>query len=208
MSSWTQLPRLAAVWASGGGPGASLQPGWAISRTNTNPASSPRNAHSRRPRGRMLTGVSVACRPIASRREPGRENRLRPRAVFPRAPADTSGGPLLTARDAQDQTEAADRMVPRGGEPLSLESVNPDVREAQYAVRGEIVLRAQALQAQLKKSPGSLPFERVVYCNIGNPQQLGQAPITFFRCAPSRARCPAAVRDPLSTAQIQTGCGI
>jgi hypothetical protein len=22
----------------------------------------------------------------------------------------------------------------------------------------------------------------VVFCNIGNPQQLGQTPITFFRC--------------------------
>jgi len=25
------------------------------------------------------------------------------------------------------------------------------------------------------------PFQRITYCNIGNPQQLGQKPITFFR---------------------------
>lgn len=27
----------------------------------------------------------------------------------------------------------------------------------------------------------SLAFDRVVFCNIGNPQQLAQKPITFFR---------------------------
>jgi hypothetical protein len=25
------------------------------------------------------------------------------------------------------------------------------------------------------------PFKKVTYCNIGNPQQLNQKPITFFR---------------------------
>lgn len=82
--------------------------------------------------------------------------------------------------EIQQQAEPADGAGARMA--LSLATINPDVREAQYAVRGEIVLRAQALQEQLKKQPGSLPFDRIVYCNIGNPQQLGQAPITFFRC--------------------------
>jgi len=34
---------------------------------------------------------------------------------------------------------------------------------------------------QLKTNPSILPFSRIVNCNIGNPQQLGQKPITFFR---------------------------
>jgi hypothetical protein len=29
----------------------------------------------------------------------------------------------------------------------------------------------------------SLPFKEVIYCNIGNPQQLRQKPITFYRQA-------------------------
>jgi hypothetical protein len=29
--------------------------------------------------------------------------------------------------------------------------------------------------------PLSLSFNEVIFCNIGNPQSLGQAPITFFR---------------------------
>lgn len=30
-------------------------------------------------------------------------------------------------------------------------------------------------------SAAGLPFDRITQCNIGNPQQLGQQPITFFR---------------------------
>jgi hypothetical protein len=72
-------------------------------------------------------------------------------------------------------------------------NISADVREAAYAVRGEIVQHAQELQARLAAKPGSLPFERVVYCNIGNPQQLGQAPITFFRRVAARNTFPLLV---------------
>ncbi|KAG0597947.1 hypothetical protein M758_12G032500 [Ceratodon purpureus] len=65
--------------------------------------------------------------------------------------------------------------------PLSLETINPKVIKAEYAVRGEIVIRAQTLQQELISKPGSLPFDEIIYCNIGNPQSLGQLPITFFR---------------------------
>ena len=83
-----------------------------------------------------------------------------------------------------------------GPQALTVETLSADVRAAAYAVRGEIVQHAQELAAQLADKPGSLPFQRVVYCNIGNPQQLGQPPITFFRraAAPTYAppRAPAA----------------
>ncbi|KAM0867748.1 hypothetical protein ACQ4PT_041789 [Festuca glaucescens] len=39
----------------------------------------------------------------------------------------------------------------------------------------------QRLQEELKKNPGSRPFQKIIYCNLGNPQALGQRPITFFR---------------------------
>jgi len=49
-------------------------------------------------------------------------------------------------------------------------------------VRGEIVRRAQQIAEDLAKGKGdSYPFEKVVWCNIGNPQILGQKPITYFR---------------------------
>ncbi|KAJ8465637.1 hypothetical protein OPV22_028189 [Ensete ventricosum] len=65
--------------------------------------------------------------------------------------------------------------------PVSVDTINPKVLKCQYAVRGAIVSHAQRLQQQLQASQGSLPFDEILYCNIGNPQSLGQQPITFFR---------------------------
>ncbi|KAL2632522.1 hypothetical protein R1flu_004001 [Riccia fluitans] len=55
------------------------------------------------------------------------------------------------------------------------------VLKTEYDVRGEIVARAQLLQQELASKPASLPFTEVVSLNIGNPESLGQQPITFFR---------------------------
>ncbi|KAI9093886.1 hypothetical protein K1719_026884 [Acacia pycnantha] len=65
--------------------------------------------------------------------------------------------------------------------PVTLHNLNPKVLECEYAVRGEIVTMAQKLQQELQASSGSHPFNEIIYCNIGNPQSLGQQPITFFR---------------------------
>lgn len=63
---------------------------------------------------------------------------------------------------------------------LRVDTLNPKVLNAEYAVRGEIVIRAGEIQKELN-SGGKKPFSSVLYCNIGNPQQLGQLPVTFFR---------------------------
>ncbi|KAH9258179.1 hypothetical protein BASA81_003763 [Batrachochytrium salamandrivorans] len=52
-------------------------------------------------------------------------------------------------------------------------TVNPNVIKAQYAVRGEVLLRAMELDKEGKME--------IVYCNIGNPQTLGQKPLSFSR---------------------------
>ncbi|KAK1314940.1 hypothetical protein QJS10_CPA06g02565 [Acorus calamus] len=65
--------------------------------------------------------------------------------------------------------------------PVTVQSLNPKVLKCEYAVRGEIVTHAQRLQQELQETPGSHPFDEILYCNIGNPQSLGQKPITFFR---------------------------
>ncbi|GAB2268883.1 Alanine aminotransferase 1, mitochondrial [Dionaea muscipula] len=70
---------------------------------------------------------------------------------------------------------------PGQSSPVTLQTINPKVLKCEYAVRGEIVTIAQRLQEQLAENPSSLPFDEILYCNIGNPQSLGQQPITFFR---------------------------
>ena len=52
------------------------------------------------------------------------------------------------------------------------EEIARAVRDCEYAVRGPIVARAQELERQGR---------RIIYCNIGNPQSLGQRPVTWVR---------------------------
>ncbi|KAF2676199.1 PLP-dependent transferase [Lentithecium fluviatile CBS 122367] len=65
---------------------------------------------------------------------------------------------------------------------LNISNINPHVKEAKYAVRGELAVRSEEYRAKLAKGEGKeLPFDKVIAANIGNPQQLDQKPITFFR---------------------------
>ncbi len=70
---------------------------------------------------------------------------------------------------------------------LNIDNINPHVKEAKYAVRGELATRSEKYRAQLQKGhpptppEEPLPFDKVISANIGNPQQLDQKPITFFR---------------------------
>jgi alanine transaminase len=96
---------------------------------------------------------------------------------------------------------------------LEEKTLNPNLLKAEYAVRGELVLKSLELGAQLAKGNhlsslahtlyrphgyilchctiilidmicaigAKLPFKEIISCNIGNPQDLGQKPITFFR---------------------------
>lgn len=51
-------------------------------------------------------------------------------------------------------------------------TVNPNIAEMEYAVRGPIPQRAAELARQGMQT---------ILCNIGNPQGLGQQPITYYR---------------------------
>ncbi|RMZ74936.1 hypothetical protein DV737_g5601, partial [Chaetothyriales sp. CBS 132003] len=78
---------------------------------------------------------------------------------------------------------------------LDIDNINPHVKEAKYAVRGELAIKSEEYRALLKKAAAQshhgdapptppdhpLPFDKVISANIGNPQQLDQKPITFFR---------------------------
>ncbi len=50
--------------------------------------------------------------------------------------------------------------------------LNQNIIDMEYAVRGRIPIRAAELRRQGRKT---------IPCNIGNPQALGQKPITFYR---------------------------
>jgi len=59
--------------------------------------------------------------------------------------------------------------------------MNQKVVHAEYAVRGRLPTRAAAIQKELTSGQSSYPFSQLVFCNIGNPQAVGQRPLTFNR---------------------------
>ena len=59
--------------------------------------------------------------------------------------------------------------------------MNPNVIKAEYAVRGIMSQTASKIREDLAAGTGDYPFDEIVECNIGNPQALGQKPISFYR---------------------------
>jgi len=64
---------------------------------------------------------------------------------------------------------------------LTNANMSKTVLNAQYAVRGAVVIRAMEIKEQLAENPSDFDFDKIVMCNIGNPQELGQKPPTFPR---------------------------
>jgi len=62
-------------------------------------------------------------------------------------------------------------------------TMSQQLRRMQYAVRGEVVLKADKLAAQGRK---------ITYTNVGNPHAVGQQPITFYRQVLALCDLPAA----------------
>jgi aspartate/methionine/tyrosine aminotransferase len=71
--------------------------------------------------------------------------------------------------------------------PVRLTDLSLAVLETQYAVRGPIVARA----AELERSG-----RRILYGNIGNPQALGQKPLTYIRQTLALCEYPALLDSP------------
>lgn len=62
------------------------------------------------------------------------------------------------------------------------ETMSQTLRRMQYAVRGEVAMRADQLAAQGRE---------IFFTNIGNPHQVGQKPITYYRQILSLCDLPA-----------------
>ncbi len=69
-----------------------------------------------------------------------------------------------------------------GEQPLI--EVNRNILEMEYAVRGPIPQRAAVLKQQGKK---------IIFCNIGNPQALGQPSLSYYRQVLSLVEDPSKI---------------
>uniref|UniRef100_A0A7S4BVE2 Aminotransferase class I/classII large domain-containing protein n=1 Tax=Chrysotila carterae TaxID=13221 RepID=A0A7S4BVE2_CHRCT len=84
----------------------------------------------------------------------------------------------------------------RGLAALALPDINQQVVKAEYAVRGAIILRAAEIKEEMAKNASAFPFDKLVECNIGNPQALKQQPLTFNRQVLSLLTFPALLEMP------------
>jgi alanine transaminase len=67
---------------------------------------------------------------------------------------------------------------------IQMKDLGAAVLATEYAVRGSIVERAQELEKQGRE---------IIYCNIGNPQSLGQKPSTWLRQLLALCEYPALI---------------
>merc|ERR1712179_301718 len=71
-------------------------------------------------------------------------------------------------------------MAPSNDSQVTVHNMNPCVRKMEYAVRGPLVIRASALEQELKEGVKK-PFSNVIKANIGDAHAMGNKPITFIR---------------------------
>jgi alanine transaminase len=69
---------------------------------------------------------------------------------------------------------------------LNEKTVNPLLKKMEYAVRGEVVVAADNISKELEainkeNRTRKYKFDKILYTNIGNPQSVGQAPLTWPR---------------------------
>merc|ERR1719181_2631979 len=106
----------------------------------------------------------------------------------------------LPRADPADSAAATDAScVPFAA--LSPDKISPKIKEMEYAVRGKIVINAQAHMKALKNGE-ERPFPEVVLCNIGNPQSVGQKPLTFPRQVLALCTCPKMLENPAIVASL------
>lgn len=107
------------------------------------------------------------------------------RSPIPRCKLPTSCIPTRAQTQIRSFTMSKPNGTSSSRQPaLTADNINPAVIKVEYAVRGELALKADKYMQTLAAGEGSdLPFEKVVTANIGNPQQKGldQQPITYWR---------------------------
>ncbi len=78
---------------------------------------------------------------------------------------------------------------------LDINNISQRLRDAQYAVRGELVIIADQMQRDIDEGKRK-DFDKIVFCNIGNPQAVGQKPLTFIRQVLSLLEYPDLLNNP------------
>ncbi|CAG5114907.1 unnamed protein product, partial [Candidula unifasciata] len=83
----------------------------------------------------------------------------------------------------------------RRGKVLTIDTMNPHVKNIEYAVRGPIVTRAGEIEKELNQG-AKRNFADVIRANIGDCHATGQEPLTFLRQVIALCVYPKLLKDP------------
>nr|BBA45753.1 alanine aminotransferase [Pachyrhynchus infernalis] len=87
---------------------------------------------------------------------------------------------LLFSRRAKQNANLNRKMSSVVQPCLSMDTLNPNIKVLEYAVRGPLVIRAGEIEKELEKGVKK-PFTEVIKANIGDCHAMGQVPMTFIR---------------------------
>lgn len=94
-------------------------------------------------------------------------------------------------------TAAAVRSeVASSSKALTHDTMNSKLKEMKYAVRGEVPIAAERIQKELNSGTSKRAYSEILYCNIGNPHSVGQAPVTWYRQVMALVNCPSLMDTP------------
>lgn len=73
---------------------------------------------------------------------------------------------------------------------ITIDDLGPGILNSSYLIRGCVLHRANELR-ELQRKGHKLPFDTIHPLHYGNPQLLGQPPITFLRQVIAGSFCPS-----------------
>jgi aspartate/methionine/tyrosine aminotransferase len=117
------------------------------------------------------------------------------------ASPETVMNPIISS-GATKLAHPLDEIHPGKRKRLTEETMSPRLRKMEYAVRGEVVIKADEINEHLQKQDFDYPFDHIVYTNIGNPHSLGQKPLTWPRQVIALVELPDEVLDDPNTAKL------
>lgn len=77
---------------------------------------------------------------------------------------------------------------------LDINNINQNLVKSENAIQGELSLIGEQMQKEIDEGKRQ-DFDQIVFSNIGNPQAVGQKPITFFRQVLSLLEHPELLND-------------
>ncbi|XP_064789971.1 alanine aminotransferase 2-like isoform X2 [Oncorhynchus masou masou] len=110
----------------------------------------------------------------------GVRSMLIPSQLSPFPPQSIALSGVSERRRGLSQEKMTENGVFSRDKVLTIDTMNPMVKNVEYAVRGPIVQRAMQIEKELREGVKK-PFTEVIKANIGDAHAMGQQPITFFR---------------------------